>query len=82
MEARHSYTLLELGADIEAKCIMRRTSLHEAAQRGNGGVVKILLEFGADTEVKERLGRTALELAAENGHEGVVKLLKSTGSSK
>jgi hypothetical protein len=55
--------LLELGADIEAKCMYSYTPLHFAAARYEASSVRTLLEFGADMNVKNDDGCTPLDLA-------------------
>ena len=42
--------------------------LHEACNRGNYSVVKLLLEFGADIDLKGFAKDSPLHDAARNGH--------------
>lgn len=43
------------------------TLLHEAANRGNDKLVKILMEAGANPSKKDNYGDTALDVAINNG---------------
>jgi ankyrin repeat protein len=56
-----------------------RTPLWWAAEKGHGGVVKLLLDMdGVDPDFKDNSGQTPLSIAAKRGHEAVVKLLLTT----
>ena len=69
-------TLLDKGADVNAKFRYGATALFKAAERGNPEVVKILLTRGADVKVKDTFyGATAMTWALDNGHSEVVRLL-------
>lgn len=69
-------TLLDKGADVNAKFRYGATALFKAAERGNVEVVKILLARGADVTVKDTFyGATAMTWALDNGHTGVVGAL-------
>ena len=60
-------TLLEAGADIEAKTKdSEMTPLMLAVDNANLRLVKFLVEAGADIEVTDALGRTALQIAVEH----------------
>jgi ankyrin repeat protein len=52
-----------------------RQPLHQAAQNGHAGVVRLLISKGADVLAEDKEGRTALRLAVENGHMTVVRQL-------
>jgi ankyrin repeat protein len=76
-------TLLDKGADVNAKFRYGTTALFKAAERGHTEVVKLLLARGADVTVKDTFyGATAMTWALDNDHVEVVKaLLEKDGSS-
>jgi ankyrin repeat protein len=74
-------SLIENGADTQAKDEEGRTALHRGAENGHSAVVPILLKQGADVDVKERkYGQTALHLAALNGHKEFAQSLLEGGA--
>ena len=69
-------SLLDKGADVNAKFRYGATALFKAAERGNAEVVKILLARGADVTVKDTFyGATAMSWALGGGHVDVVAAL-------
>jgi Ankyrin repeats (3 copies) len=69
-------SLLDKGADVNAKFRYGQTALFKAAERGHTNVVKILLDRGADVTVKDTFyGATARTWAMNHGHADVVRLL-------
>jgi hypothetical protein len=56
------------------------TPLHEAALKGQEGIVRILLDNGAIVSARANNGETPLHDAAENGHAGVCRLLVRAGA--
>jgi ankyrin repeat protein len=76
-------TLLDKGADVNAKFRYGTTALFKAAERGHTEIVKLLLARGADTSVKDTYyGATAMTWALQNNHAGAVgALLEKDGSS-
>jgi hypothetical protein len=69
-------SLLDKGADVNAKFRYGTTALFKAAERGNLEVVKILLARGADVKVKDTFyGATAMTWALQNDHTDVVNAL-------
>ena len=59
---------------------MNKTALHDAAQRNNINVVKVLIAHNAFLDLTDTEGRTPLNFAVEDGHAQVVKLLLSAGA--
>ena len=55
-------TLLELGADVNARTLGGATPLHIAVKNSNPEIVKLLLTGGADTSVDYK-GRTTFAYA-------------------
>jgi hypothetical protein len=73
-------SLLDRGADVNAKFRYGATALFKAAERGNVEVAKVLLERGADVKVKDTFyGATALTWALNGKHLEVVRLLVQKG---
>ena len=69
-------TLLDKGANVNAKFRYGTTALFKAAERGHTEVVKLLLARGADASVKDTFyGATAMTWALENKHVDVVRAL-------
>lgn len=57
--------LLNLGADVNAIDLDRRTALHHAAESGKARMIPLLVQRGATTGTKDTLkGMTPIELAA------------------
>ena len=69
-------SLLDKGADVNAKFRYGTTALFKAAERGNTEVVKVLLARGADVTVKDTFYKTtAMTWALNNKHLEVVRAL-------
>jgi ankyrin repeat protein len=69
-------SLLDKGADVNAKFRYGQTALFKAAERGHANVVKLLLERGADATIRDTFySATAMTWALNKGHVEVVKLL-------
>jgi ankyrin repeat protein len=76
-------TLLDKGADVNAKFRYGATALFKAAERGHTEIVKLLLARGADVTVRDTFYRaTAMSWALSNGHVETVRALleKDSGS--
>jgi len=76
-------SLLDQGAEVNAKFRYGATALFKAAERGHTEIVKLLLARGADVTVKDTFyGATAMSWALDNDHVEAVRALleKDSGS--
>lgn len=73
-------TLLNKGADANAKDKGGWTALMEASQNGHTEIVNALLNKGADVNAKFNNSWTALMFASEKGHTEIVKALIAKGA--
>ncbi|MDR3340661.1 MAG: ankyrin repeat domain-containing protein [Candidatus Symbiothrix sp.] len=73
-------SLLEKGADVNAKDKNNTTALMFASAKGNTEMVKLLLEKGADLAAKDEDEKTALAYASGEGHTEIVKTLLEKGA--
>src|SRR5260370_37957527 len=69
-------TLLEKGADVNAKSKAGRTALMSASDLGQLDTVRVLLEQGADVDAKDKKGDTALRVAEKYKYSSIVALLR------
>ncbi|MBW0001505.1 MAG: ankyrin repeat domain-containing protein [Verrucomicrobia bacterium] len=69
-------TLLDNGAEADARSEDRRTPLMLAASKGNKEIVKMLLDAGADPALTDRTGETAESLANAQGFAEVTTMLR------
>lgn len=75
-DAAAAQTLLDKGADVNAKFRYGQTALFKAAERGHAEVVRLLLARGADASVKDTFyGATAMTWALDHKHVEVVRAL-------
>lgn len=75
-------SLLDKGADVDAKFRYGATALFKAAERGHTEVVRLLLERGADAKVQDTFYRaTAMTWALDKKHIEVVRLLLDKDAS-
>ena len=69
-------SLLDKGADVNAKFRYGTTALFKAAERGHTDVVKLLLARGADVTIKDTFyGATAMTWALDQKHVAVIEAL-------
>jgi ankyrin repeat protein len=73
-------SLLEHGAEIDAKAGAKWTPLLIACDRRNTKVAKVLLDYNADTQQVNSAGRTAIMLAARQDDAALVSLLIDSGA--
>ena len=71
-------TLIDHGADVNAKAENELTPLHTAAARGNLESAKLLLEHGADINATTKDGKTPIAYAQERNHPEMVEFLRQT----
>jgi uncharacterized protein len=70
-------TLIEHGAQVNAKGASDVTPLHTAAARGNIEAATFLLEHGADINATTTDGKKPIAYAEERNHPEMVKFLKN-----
>jgi hypothetical protein len=76
-------SLLDQGADVNAKFRYGATALFKAAERGHTEIVKLLLARGADVTVKDTFyGATAMTWALDNDHVEVVTAILAKDTSE
>jgi len=75
-------TLIEHGADVNARASGDFTPLHEAAASGKLDFAELLIEHGADVNAQTTDGKTPLDYAREHNQPEMVELLsKSAGEN-
>lgn len=73
-------TLIEKGADVNAKNSHGQSALLIAIASGNDKIVKYLIDCGADINAKDNNGRTPLFMAMQKNKPGIAKLLIERGA--
>ncbi|HZM30548.1 MAG TPA: ankyrin repeat domain-containing protein [Acidimicrobiales bacterium] len=69
------------GADLDRAQSGGFTPLHEAAHRGDEGMVDLLLAAGADPGRRSDDGRTAADVARGDGHDALARRLAAAGTA-
>ena len=67
--------LIEQGADVNGRNVLRDTPLIAAAHTGQPNMVRLLLVWGADKSLLGFDGKTARERAEQVGHREVLLVL-------
>lgn len=80
-DIKKAYSLLEKGANPNAKNSQQKTALILASRAGYLEMVLSLLEAGADLHAQDKDGWTALMFAAGNGHEEITDALVKAGAN-
>jgi ankyrin repeat protein len=73
-------SMLDSGADINARGSLQKTALIRATENGHTGIVRLLLDKGADVNARDNLGGTALMMAAAAKNIDVVRALITKGA--
>ena len=81
-ERKETESLLQLGADIEARTNKGSTALIVAAAGGHTEIIQLFLERGASTKPVTKNGWTALKVALQLGRLEVVQQLKLAGAKE
>ena len=72
-----AHTLIEHGANVNAKRANDLTPLHTATARGNIEAATLLLEHGADINATTKDGKKPIAYAEERSHPEMVEFLKN-----
>jgi GNAT superfamily N-acetyltransferase len=75
-------TLIEAGADLDAKNVDGNTPLIRAACEGRTELASVLVKVGADLDAQNEDGYSALILAKRRGHLEIVDLLLAAGADR
>ncbi|CAG0909208.1 unnamed protein product, partial [Cyprideis torosa] len=70
-----AHTLLDRGAQVDARDAKQNTPLHNASQEGHQNVVLTLLDRGAQVDARNRRQQTPLHAASFFGHHNVALTL-------
>ena len=73
-------TLINKGADVNAKDKNSSTALMAVSRNGHREIVQLLLDKGAGVNAKRTDGVTALMVASQNGHQEVLQSLLARGA--
>ncbi|MDQ7827276.1 MAG: ankyrin repeat domain-containing protein [Candidatus Eremiobacteraeota bacterium] len=70
--------LINAGADVNAKDVMGKTILMQAAKTGDLEIAKLLISAGADVNDKDKNNSTSLHEAARFGRKKMIELLMAS----
>jgi ankyrin repeat protein len=73
-------SLLEKGANVDAKDDFDRTPLMMSALGGHTRIAKALIDAGADLNAAAKYGQTALKFAEEQGNDEIAGMLRAAGA--
>ena len=73
-------SLIDAGADVNARDIDGWTPLMYAALNGHTEIVELLIESGADVNAEDNNGQTVLMFATRGGHTEIVEILIKAGA--
>jgi ankyrin repeat protein len=73
-------TLIEQGAEVDAKDENGRTALMYAVEQNRTEAAQALLAKGADVNVKDKFGMTSLKKAKQFGYKDTIAVLKRAGA--
>jgi uncharacterized protein len=79
-ESDIAVTLLDAGADVNARNKTKATAVHHAALNDKCDAVKLLVDRGADLNLCDGEGNQALHIACSVGNESVVRTLLALGA--
>jgi ankyrin repeat protein len=67
---------LDLGLDVNAQGIDRRTPLHDAVLNSFSRCTQILVDHGAFVDIEDQMGSTALQMAIQEGYSPIIAVLR------
>ena len=73
-------TLIQQGADVNARAVDGASPLHQAVSADHLDVVDLLLKVGASVAAADRYGVTPLSLAALSGNASIIRRLLDAGA--
>ncbi len=78
--AHYVRVLIENGANVNCRCDMGNTPLHDAVTQNNDGIIELLINAGANPTIKNEFGQTPLDIAKGRGQKRTVSLMKQKPS--
>lgn len=68
--------VVQSGADVNAKDMLKMTALHWATEHGHRGVAELLVKYGADTHAMSKFDKTPFHIAVDKGNTELMLLLQ------